>query len=443
VPMTIGIRASVRALALGLCALLLPWTASALAPEETVAQGTQQPATQQTASPPGVVRIFLDCNYACDETFIRSDITFVDYMRDRTDADVHVLITTEDTGGGGTEYTLKFIGLARFAGTEQTLRHVTPQTATSDERRRSMTEVLKQGLVRYVSESPVASRLKITLAPDAGAKGQTTPAADPWNLWVFRTEIGGSLNGEQSSSGKSMRGSASANRTTEAWKLNVSVSTNYRESRFDLGDGETFRSVTQSFDSRGLAAKSLGAHWAAALTVQASASSFLNQDLRTRVAPGIEYNIFPYAENTRRRLTLQYTVGLSTYDYNEETIYGKLSEQLPDHRLRTTLSMRQPWGNAYAAATFSQFLSDPGKYSISTFGETSVRLFKGFSLDVFGEVSRTRDQIYLQRGSATTEEILVQQRQLATGYQYYVSFGISYSFGSIFNNVVNPRFEGF
>jgi len=43
---------------------------------------------------------------------------------------------------------------------------------------------------------------------------------------------------------------------------------------------------------------------------------------------------------------------------------------------------------------------------------------------------------------ATDQEILVRQRQLATSYRYGVSVGLSYTFGSIFNNVVNPRFEG-
>ena len=51
-------------------------------------------------------------------------------MRDRSDADVHVLVTTQDTGGGGTEYTLKFIGLGSFVGVEQTLRYSAPPTAT-------------------------------------------------------------------------------------------------------------------------------------------------------------------------------------------------------------------------------------------------------------------------------------------------------------------------
>jgi hypothetical protein len=139
---------------------------------------------------------------------------------------------------------------------------------------------------------------------------------------------------------------------------------------------------------------------------------------------------------------VQYTVGVDKYNYTEETIYGKTSEEHIDHRLRTSFSMRQPWGSSFASATFNQFLTKPDKYSINAFGELSVRLFKGFSFNIFGEASRTRDQLYLPRGEATTEEILVRQRQLETGYSYYLSFGISYQFGSIFNNVVNPRFGG-
>ena len=34
--------------------------------------------------------MFLDCPF-CDEQYIRTEITFVNYVRDRTDADVHVL----------------------------------------------------------------------------------------------------------------------------------------------------------------------------------------------------------------------------------------------------------------------------------------------------------------------------------------------------------------
>jgi hypothetical protein len=297
--------------------------------------------------------------------------------------------------------------------------------------------------VRYASESPLAKRLRITFAEETGAsKSATTATKDPWNLWVFRTNFSGSFNGEQSNKSRSLRGSGSANRTTNDWRLSFSASASYRENSFRLSDTETFKSVSRSSDGSGLAVKSLNQHWSLGLVGQAQSSTFLNYDLRLRIAPGVEYDFFPYSQSTRRMLTLQYTVGFDSINYREETIFGKTTQKLMDHRVETSLSLRQPWGTVSSSVSLSQYLTDPGKYSISAFGGANIRLFKGFSFNVFTDLSRTRDQIYLPRGEASTEEILVRQRQLATGYQYYVNFGITYSFGSIFNNIVNPRFGG-
>lgn len=406
---------------------------------------TTAPASGQTTPPSGgatAIRVFLDCGYSCDETYIRQEVTFIDYMRDRSDADVHVLVTPQQTGGGGTEYTIKFIGLGRFAGVEQTLKHVAVSTSTSDERRRAIVEVLKQGLVRYVSESPAASRLRVTFATaDTGAP-KADASRDRWNLWVFRTSLGGGLSGERSNKSNSYRGSASANRTTDKWKISFSASGSYRSNTFELSETKTFTSVSRSSEASALVVRSLTDHWSAGIVGNASKSTFLNYDFRARVAPGIEFNVFPYAESTRRMLTLQYTLGLNTFDYEEETVFRKLKENLLDHRLSTGLSLRQPWGTASASVDMTHYLSKPEHYRVSAFGSTNVRLFKGFSFNVFGSVSRTRDQFYLRRGAATPEEILVRQRQLATGYSYFMNFGLSYSFGSIFNNIVNPRFGG-
>lgn len=407
----------------------------------TLTAGTASAQATAASGRDGALKVFIDCDW-CDETFLRTEITFIDYVRDRKDAELHVLITTQGTGGGGTEYTLKFIGLGRFAGVEQSLKDVVPQAATQDERRKIVAEVLKRGLVRYVAETPLGARLKITFAsPETGAK-TPRPADDPWNLWVFRVTLGGNLNGEQSSTGHSIRGSVSANRTTDDWKLAFSGSGNYRENTYDLSETETYKSVSRNIDGSGRVVKSLTDHWSAALLGTYSVSTFYNYDMRTRLAAGIEYDIFPYSESTRRLFTIQYTIGHNAFDYYEETIYEKTSEQLFDHRLVASLSMRQPWGSAYADVSFSQYLNQPDKYNVGAFGDWAIRLFKGFSVNVWGSVARTRDQLYLPREGATPEEILVRQQQLATGYRYSVSFNISYQFGSIFNNVVNPRFGG-
>jgi hypothetical protein len=48
----------------------------------------------------------------------------------------------------------------------------------------------------------------------------------------------------------------------------------------------------------------------------------------------------------------------------------------------------------------------------------------------------------LVKGEATLEEILLRRKELATEYEYSISVGLSFTFGSIYSNVVNPRFGG-
>lgn len=46
----------------------------------------------------------------------------------------------------------------------------------------------------------------------------------------------------------------------------------------------------------------------------------------------------------------------------------------------------------------------------------------------------------LKAGGATLEELLLRRSELASDYRYGFSVGLSYSFGSVYSNVVNPRF---
>jgi hypothetical protein len=412
--------------------------------------GVHAAAWQGQPAPHDLVRVFLDCSH-CDENYLKKEITFIDYVRNREDADVHLLVTLQETGGGGAQWTLKFIGLGRFQGADQTLTYNSPQTATSDEIRSGFAEVFKRGLVRYAAQSAIADRLQVTFKKAEGDQAKTA-AKDPWNFWVYRINANGDVNGEELSSGRAIRGSFQASRTTDAWRTSLETGARYRDSEFVLeeedaegegtGQKTTLLSVSRNLDASGILVKSLTQHWSLGLMGSAASETFRNYILRTRIAPGIEYNLFPYSESTRRMLTFQYTVGHNHHRYREVTIFGKLREQLLDHRAEIGLSLRQPWGSANAEMNFQQFLTDPSKYSLGLEGGAEIRLFKGFTVNLFGEFSRTRDQIYLPLGEASTEEILLRQRQLLTGYQYFFNFGVGYSFGSIFNNIVNPRFGG-
>ena len=52
------------------------------------------------------------------------------------------------------------------------------------------------------------------------------------------------------------------------------------------------------------------------------------------------------------------------------------------------------------------------------------------------------DQIYLAKAGLTRQEVLLRQGQLATSYSAFLFAGLNYTFGSVLNNVVNPRFSG-
>jgi hypothetical protein len=102
--------------------------------------------------------------------------------------------------------------------------------------------------------------------------------------------------------------------------------------------------------------------------------------------------------------------------------------------------LRQRWGSTGFALNLNQYLHDMQKYNASLFGNANLRLFKGFSVDFYGEYSRVHDQLALPKRELSDEEVLLRRRQLETAYRYWGGFGIRYSFGSMFNNVVNPRF---
>ena len=385
------------------------------------------------------IRVFLDCG-ACDFNYLRQEIQFVDYVRDRNDADVHVLATTQPTGSGGTEYVFKFIGLARFAGIDDELKFSAQQTNTSEERRIGYTNILKLGLVRYVSATDLAGDLVVTYRPPRGGAAAPAPGSDPWNLWNFQVRGSGSVNGEKSNSATSWNSSIAANRTTDAWKLNSNLNLNFRENTYTLSSGEEFIDNSHDHNASVLLVKSLTDHWSAAVRGRWGSATFVNQDRSLRAAAGVEYSFFPYRISARKELTAQLTLGATQFDYIDTTIYDKDQETVADAFFITRFNTRQPWGSTGLSFETSTYLHAPERHRLALDGDIDVRVFRGLSLSVEGSASRIRDQLYLKAGEASDEEILLRRRQLATGYRYRLSVGFSYTFGSIFNNVVNTRF---
>ena len=399
--------------------------------------------TQSPSKATGRVQVFLDCpSYLCDFDFLRTEITFVDYVRERTAADVHVLVTTQNTGGGGTEYAINLVGQRRFAGSQDTLLYNASRENSQDATRRGFAGILKLALVRYAIQTEDASKLSVTFAAQPAGAAALAPARDRWNFWVYSASANGNTNRERQQQFSSLRGSLSADRITEAWKINLSGNENYNESKFRLDDTTELASIRRSFGLNALVVKSLTSHWSAGLRAGASSSTFLNQRRAFRITPSIEWDLFPYKESTRRQLRIEYGIGIRGFQYNDTTIFNKIKETLPFHALSASYSQKQTWGSVSGGASASNYLNDASKRNNSVFVNTDLRLFKGFSLNFYTSYSNIADQIYLKKTASTTGDVLLQQQQQATSYSFSFFGGLRYSFGSLLNNVVNPRFGG-
>jgi hypothetical protein len=398
-----------------------------------------QPAAAQTSSGAALQagpNVFFDCD-ECDFAYVRQEIAFVNWVRDREDALLHLLINSTRTASGGREYVLDFIGLRKFSGTDEKLTYVASPDFTDDEERSGLTGIIKIGLLPYLSGSPVLSRLRVSYeaAEDDGA---SAAYQDPWDSWVF--EIEGGFWGEKESSQDeiSIDGSLRADRVTDAWRIRNRAYGEYERESFHQ-DSTTISSSSHRRRYWGAIVKSVAAHWSVGLEAQVSSSTYNNTDLSLELNPAVEYSLFDYDEVQRRRLTVAYRIGYRHVDYAERTVYNKMSESLATESMRIDLSLNQPWGEVRAALTGSHFFHDLELYRLELFSRLSVRLTRGLSLTLRGSAEQIHDQLHLPGGDATLEEILLRQRDLATTYVFSGRVGLSYTFGSIYNNVVNTR----
>ena len=104
------------------------------------------------------------------------------------------------------------------------------------------------------------------------------------------------------------------------------------------------------------------------------------------------------------------------------------------------MSFEQPWGGLEAGVVGSHYFHDLSFYRAEVFGTASVRVVEGLSLNLSGSFEMIQDQLSLPRGDTTVEDVLLDQRELATDFSVTGSVALSYPFGSEFADVVNTRF---
>ncbi len=371
--------------------------------------------------------------------YIRKEIPYVNYVRDIHDAGVYVIRASQRTGSGGDETTYFLIGQHEYAGMLDTLSFVTTPDETTEGRREKEVATLKMGLTRYVARTPLAKYLKITFSEPLSE----TVSTDKWDSWVFKGSLNGFLDGQKTYKTSYVSGNFSGNRITKDWKINLSARYSYSQDKITIEDTtgitEIF-SYNSSKSFNGLIVKSISNHWSVGGTLLMGASSFSNEKIMTGIMPAVEYDLFPYSESTRRQLRLLYRIGFNQVAYIDSTIYNKLKESLWQHSLSAAYEVIQKWGSIDLNMDFSNYFHDWSKNNLSLSGFINLRITKGLNVTFGGGASLIHDQIGLVKGDVATEEILLRRKELATQYQYFTSFGLTYTFGSIYNNVVNPRF---
>lgn len=403
----------------------------------TTALAAQDVATET----PARLAVFLDCDF-CDESFIRQEMTFVDYVRDREVAGVHVLVTEQETAAGGEAQTFDLIGLGPFEGMNVSTVYTTNVNATEAEERDGFLRTLRSVLVPYLLRTSVRDRLQVDIVPadDAGG-GQAQPEDDPWDHWTFEMYADGSADFESNQRSFDTRYGVYIDRVTEDWKLQFRPFFNYNYDRFDRED-ETIESTQHRNGFTSYVVRSVSPHWSIGGFGDVLTSTFSNIDVRYRLMPAIEWSLYPYREATRRQLTVTYRVGASHIEYQDSTIYDEIEQLLPEHILNAAYEVIQPWGEVEIGVNASQYLQDLSRHSVQFNGGIDVRVTQGLSIEIGGSVELIHNQLNLPKGDADLEEVLLRRRDLETNYEAGLSFGFRYRFGSIFNNVVNPRFDG-
>ncbi len=408
-------------------------------------QASAATTTAGNASPFAGRRVHVEC-VECDADYLRTELTFVNLVRDRQLADVSVLVTSLRTASGGQQFSIQTRVGGRPDSSAVALRADTLQVnirpdATLHDQREAIVRAIKVALLPWIRASLDLAHLDLHYTPPRASTTDAVRPRDPWKQWVFR--VGGSGSFARDDNFRSGGGDATvrASRITDAFKVEWSNEGQYQRERFRLSDSSFAVSVRQSWSTRLFVVQSLGPHWSAGLRGSVASSIFQNTRVDARTSLAMEYSPFPYREATRRQLIVRYTVGVRAARYVDTTVFGLLRETRPLQDLAIATDVRQPWGNVYGSAIWSQYLHDGRRRRLTLEVGIDYRILAGLNLGAGLNFARIRDQLNVPGANLTDQERLLQLRELQSGSSASLSVGLTYTFGSVFSNVVNPRFR--
>lgn len=400
--------------------------------------------TDSTLTEDSRLRIFIECDH-CDLPYYSENFSMVQFITEPVEADVFVSINEQMTGYGYSWTSMVFYGKKRFILLRDTLEFLQSSDVSLDDKRMMQLEKIKLGLVPYLLKTPDASRLFVMVDHE---DLEESIKKDPWNHWAFSINGMGSFYQQENYRSLSGFFSLYITRITEKFKFESQNMLTLTETSMELVDPEDstslkYKAFQRGWSSNTLAVKSLGSHAGFGALLQFRNDYINNLNLRVRVGPAIEYNIFPYSESLKKQIRFLYACQYEYAEYVKPTIYNSMQDENWRHQLSVIAGIQESWGSVTTTLSGSSYVKQPSKYSLNAEFMTMVYVpvVKGLSLNVMGGMSMYRDRINQAGMGSTPEDMLIYQQAMEQDYRLHVSFGITYRFGSRAFPALNARFS--
>jgi len=385
--------------------------------------------------------VFVDCqSNECFERYLKQEVTYLDYVFDRQVADVHILVTDQNASAGSREVQCAFIYKDELGIASDTIVYYREANISELDRQNQFVSTVKRGVLPLILRSNLVDKITYEVDAPQDTSSSDNIAIDPWNYWSFELGLNLNVRGESSFMQQGIFTNIAASRIRKESKTNIWTWYNYDESQFTLSDGEVVESFNRRIGAFLRHVWSINDHWSYGFVGFGGSSTFGNIDLELRPRAAVEYNIFPYSDNSTRRFTVRYSNGVVHNNYNEITIFDRLEETRWQHGVDVEFNQNQEWGTLSFDVEFDQFLHNLNLYSLSFNPNIELNIVKGLSLELGGFISFVSDRINIAKGDVSDQDIILQNRQLDTNFTYSSFFGFNYRFGSQNNNIVNPRF---
>ena len=377
------------------------------------------------------LKVYIDCR--CDENYLKQETSFLEYVRDQDLADIEIFVRDERNPTGSRSFEIKIDGNNDYEGISSSTVAVGYVNDTSSTLRDKLLNKLKLALVPFLDKG------NYTLKVDIDSNFEDLSINDDkWKNWVF--ELSGSYNNDKEESRQTNRYEIEfeIDKLTEDWRIGMELKRNESNRKF-FSEDDVYTSNRKSTSFNGRIVRSISDHFSAGAFFGLYQNTYENIDLNRYIAPAIEYSFYPYEDVLSKEITLAYRIGVGKRNYIEKTIYGYEKQKLSSQTLSLNIRFRQKWGNISSYLNATQFLNDGSKKRFSLRSDLDIRVYEGLAVRLSGNINLIREQYNLAAGSTSIEDLLLQQRQIATDYRTNFSVGLSYTFGSIYNSIINTR----